>query len=91
MPKTQDDYRNEGPYRLGKTYSSTVHHNTVTWRILENHIENNGGIGSFDGLSALCKEHKHGTKTATQPYQFVTYCIRSGWLVPTRQETDLKV
>jgi hypothetical protein len=84
MRKTQDDYRNEGPYRLGKTYSSTAHHNTVTWRKLESYILLNGGVADFDALSALCKEHKHGTKTATQPFQFVTYCIRSRWLVSAR-------
>jgi hypothetical protein len=44
---------------------------------LEVEIARHGNV-LFHRLTALCKNHKHGTKAANHPYQFVTYCIRRG-------------
>lgn len=73
-----EDYA--GNYRIKKTPSRLVRHNEITWKKIEAVIMTKGGKAGFDELCLASKDHQHGSKTANHPYQFVTYCIRSGWL-----------
>jgi len=77
--KTKSDY--EGMYRIKKAPVRPKKHNAVSWAEIEKSLGTVGGVADFDALSIAVKKHKHGTKTATHPYQFITYCIRQGWLV----------
>jgi len=69
-----------GEYRLKKSPLRLAEHNEITWKKIEAVILAKGGKAGFDELCSASINHKHGTKTANHPYQFVTYCIRSGWL-----------
>jgi hypothetical protein len=77
MKKKISDFA--GNYRIKHLPLRMAPHNETTWRKLETEITRHGKV-SFDRLTALCEGHKHGTKSANHPYQFVTYCIRRGWL-----------
>ncbi|MDP2805398.1 MAG: hypothetical protein Q8O24_05595 [Gallionellaceae bacterium] len=74
-----EDYA--GNYRIKNTPSRLVRHNEITWKKIEVVINTKGGRASFDELCFASKDHQHGSKTANYPYQFVTYCIRSGVIV----------
>ena len=77
MNKRMVDY--EGNYGIKRLPVRMAPHNKKTWSKLEAEISHHGAV-SFDRLTALCKAHQHGTKSANHPYQFVTYCIRRNWL-----------
>ena len=78
MKKRMAEY--EGNYRIKHSPKRRMApHNEETWRKLEKELFRHGQA-SFDRLSALCKDHQHGTKSARHPYQFITYCIRNEWL-----------
>lgn len=80
---SREDYAEHGPYGFGKPYSGKSPHNIETWNIISQAITRSDAKAlSFESLEYLSRNHKHGTKTATKPYQFVTFCIRSGWLTP---------
>jgi len=55
-------------------------HNAKSWEEIEKVMATRGGKEDFDSLAIAVKDHRHGTKSARHPYQFITYCIRSGWL-----------
>jgi len=76
--QNSEDYA--GNYRIKNTPSRLVRHNEITWKKIEVVVMANGGRASFDELCFASKHHQHGSKSANHPYQFVTYCIRSGWL-----------
>jgi hypothetical protein len=73
----------EGSYRIKRSPVRMAPHNLKTSRKLEAELSRHGPV-SFDRLTALCKEHRHGTESANHPYQFVTYCIRRNWLERVR-------
>jgi len=66
--------------KLGKTPRTMMPHNAVTFAKLKAAIDNSNGVATFEHLVALSKDHEHGTEGKTHPYQFVTYCLKSGWL-----------
>ena len=77
--KTKADY--EGTYYIARTPRSLKSHNAVSWAKIETLASQKpDGKMDFDHISLVVKDHEHGTKSANHPYQFVTYCIRSGWL-----------
>lgn len=76
--KSKQDY--EGVYRIKSSPASMAGHNATSWRKLESTLGLNNGKVHFDQLAAAVRDHRHGTKSANHPYQFITYCIRSGWL-----------
>lgn len=55
-------------------------YNAESWEKIENVMAKSGGKADFDALAIAVKDHRHGTQSARHPYQFITYCIRSGWL-----------
>ncbi|MCA9232716.1 MAG: hypothetical protein KDA57_18850 [Planctomycetales bacterium] len=75
----KSDY--EGLYRIKAAPRNPKTHNGVSWLEVERVIAASGGFAEFDALASAVVNHRHGTKTAVHPYQFVTYCIRRGWLV----------
>ena len=77
--KLKSDY--EGRYRIKSAPVRPKQHNAVSWAEIEKAVSVAGGVAEFDELSIVVKNHKPGTKTAPHPYQFITYCIRRGWLV----------
>jgi len=77
MGKQMADH--EGSYKIGRRPARMAPHNLETWAKLETEFARHGVV-SFERLVALCKEHHHGAKSAHHPHQFVTYCIRGGWL-----------
>ena len=81
MPrKTKEDY--EGLYRIEKSPQRMKDHNQKSWDLIEGFASTKpDGFMDFDALSKLVESHEHGTKSANYPYQFITYCIKSGWLV----------
>ena len=77
--KTKEDY--EGPYRIARSPARMKEHNKVSWEEIEKlSSSTHDGIMDFDHLAKLVENHQHGTKSANYPYQFITYCIKSGWL-----------
>jgi hypothetical protein len=76
--RSKQDY--EGIYRIKSSPSRMAGHNATSWRKLENTLRVSDGKAHFDQLAAAVRDHRHGTKSANHPYQFITYCIRSGWL-----------
>lgn len=76
--KSKKDY--EGTYRIRARPQRMVGHNAESWQKIEAVIDKRGGKADFDELAVAVRHHRHGTKTSRHPYQFVTYCIRRGWL-----------
>ena len=77
--KTKKGY--EGKYRIARSPRSMKPHNAVSWqKIVDYAATKPDGIMDFDAMSILVKDHKHGTKSANHPYQFIKYCIDSEWL-----------
>lgn len=76
--KTIEYYR--GVYILKRSPSRALaSHNQISWKKIENYL-NSKVKADFDVLSVLVEDHQHGTKSAKHGYQFVTYCIKNGWL-----------
>ena len=78
LKKSKEDY--EGTYIVKRQQKPQKSHNLVSWNKIKNVIDRNGGKADFYQLSLVVKDHQHGTKTSVYPYQFITYCIRMGWL-----------
>jgi hypothetical protein len=78
MRKSKVEY--EGTYRIKRKPVRMEPHNRESWEIIEGVMRANGHQAEFASLEAAVVDHKSGTRTAPHPYQFVTYCIRSGWL-----------
>ena len=76
--KSKEDY--EGTYIIKRLPKMSKSHNFESWNKIKNVIDRNGGKADFYQLSLEVEGHQHGTKTAAHPYQFITYCIRMGWL-----------
>jgi hypothetical protein len=55
-------------------------HNKVTFEKLVKAIKENNGKLAFETLVSLAEGHESGDAKAPHPYQFVTYCLKSGWL-----------
>lgn len=70
-------------YRLGREPTRMAQHNAKTWAKLQQELAVRGSA-TYERLVALSKGHESGTKGAPHPHQFVDYCIRSGWLEPTK-------
>lgn len=79
IKKSKSDY--EGKYRIKNSPVRSTQHNAASWAEIEKVVSAAGGVADFDTLSIAVKDHKSGTETAPHPYQFITYCIRQGWLV----------
>jgi hypothetical protein len=80
--KTHKDY--EGEYIIRRIPGIMKSHNAITWHKIEKLTSTKSdGHMSFDELVTLARDHEHGTKSATKPYQFITYCIRREWLQRT--------
>jgi hypothetical protein len=77
MKKKLSDY--EGNYKIARAPTRMVPHNAETWAKIEREIAKYG-VASFERLTALCIDHRHGSKSAIHPYQFITYCIQRKWL-----------
>ncbi len=75
-----------GNYKIGlrPNLARMKKHNSISWAKIEKLLAASGGISSFDALVAVVKDHESGSEGAPHPYQFVTYCIKSGWLKPKR-------
>lgn len=71
----------EGRYRIKRAPVHPQQQTAVSWAEIERVVSAARGVAEFDELSIAVKNHKSGTKTAPHPYQFITYYIRSGWLV----------
>lgn len=71
----------EGRYRIKSAPIRSKPHNAESWTANEKVVTAGGGVAEFDALSAAVEGHEHGSKTSRHPYQFITYCIRRGWLV----------
>ena len=78
LKKSKEDY--EGVYRIKRQPEQQKSHNLVSWNKIKNVIDRNGGKADFHQLSLVVEGHQHGTETATHSYQFITYCIKMGWL-----------
>lgn len=70
----------DGVYYIKRSPMRMKEHNAASWEKIVNVISKNGGKADFDALAIAVKGHRHGTQSANYPYQFITYCIRSGWL-----------
>lgn len=70
----------EGRYRIKRAPVRPQQQTAVSWAEIEKVVSAAGGVAEFDELSIAVKNHKSGTKTAPHPYQFINYCISSGWL-----------
>lgn len=77
--KSKFDY--EGAYSIKSAPVRSTQHNATSWAEIVKVVSAEGGVADFDALSIAVKDHKSGTKTAPHAYQFITYCIRRGWLV----------
>jgi hypothetical protein len=77
--KSKADY--EGRYRIKAAPHRPTAHSAVSWREIERVIAAGAGKAEFDALASAVIDHRHGTKTAAHPCQFITYCIRRGWWV----------
>lgn len=69
-----------GQYRIAKTPKRLASHNEASWEKIEKLISKKGGSADFDQLTAAVQGHRHYGTEAKNPHQFVTYCIRRGWL-----------
>jgi hypothetical protein len=78
----KEDY--EGTYRIKCTPRRMKSHNATSWKKIERAMAQGGGSADFNALAIVVKDHRHGGKSPRHPYQFITYCIRQGWL--ERQE-----
>lgn len=70
----------EGIYHIKRSPIRMKNHNAESWEKIEKLMSKNGGKADFDALTVAVKDHRSGTQSANYPYQFITYCIRSGWL-----------
>jgi hypothetical protein len=77
--KTKADYG--GIYQIARIPRSMKPHNAESWSKLEALASSaaNGKM-NFAQMAKAVEGHKSGTGTASDAPQFVTYCIRSGWL-----------
>ena len=79
----------EGLYRIKAAPRNLKTHNAVSWREVERVIAASGGVAEFDALASAVVNHRHGTKTAAHPYQFVTIASEGdGWFVPTTSDME---
>lgn len=69
----------EGAYKLNSSPENLLQHNFVSWKIIEA-ILTAYGTADFWDLSVAVRGHKHGTKSARGPQDFVKYCIKNGWI-----------
>lgn len=69
----------EGRYRVARTPQMTTGHNQRSWDIIESIIQRTGSADFWD-LSDAVRDHLHCGKTTGSPHQFISYCIRRGWL-----------
>jgi hypothetical protein len=70
----------EGIYYIKRAPTRMKRHNAESWGKIEKVMAKSGGKEDFDALAIAVKDHRHGTQSARYPYQFITYCIRNGWL-----------
>ncbi|MFT4517908.1 MAG: hypothetical protein ACI9JM_000285 [Halioglobus sp.] len=71
----------EGYYVIQKRPVRMKPNNADTWNKIEAlEATKADGHMQWDELVAAAKHHKHGTKTAKCPYEFITDCIYSKWL-----------
>jgi len=79
MSKSKKDY--EGIYVIGRTPPRLADHNRESWDKIEELSANSvDGSMDFNVLSDTVIGHKHGTENKSHAYQFITYCIRCGYL-----------
>lgn len=71
--------KDAGTYRLGLSPYGLAAHNLSSWKIIAAILEAYGTADYYD-LAVAVRHHNHGTKTASGPQSFVSYCIRRGWL-----------
>jgi len=77
--KTKADY--EGIYQIARTPGSLKSHNATSWSKIEALAKTAiDGKMDFDRMVLAVNEHESGAESAPHPHQFVTYCIKSGWL-----------
>lgn len=77
--KSKDDY--EGIYHIVRRPQSRKPHNAESWAKIESLAASElDGKMDFERIALAVRGHSSGTETAPHAYQFVTYCIRSGWL-----------
>ncbi len=69
-----------GMYKFGQAPQTLMSHNLKSWRIIEAILTAYGKADFWD-LAVAVRGHKHGTKSAKGPQDFIRYCIKSGWLV----------
>lgn len=73
--------KDAGLYKLGLPPARPLAaHNQASWDIIAARLRARGTADYYD-LSVAVRGHQHGTRSATGPQSFVSYCIRRGWLV----------
>lgn len=72
--------KDAGTYKLAASPTRLASHNQASWNIIETILKAYGTADFYD-LSVAVRQHVHGDKAASGPQSFVSYCIRSGWLV----------
>ena len=71
--------KDSGLYRMGTPPEGLAAHNLASWKIINAILEAYETADYYD-LAVAVRNHKHGTKAASGPQSFVSYCIRRGWL-----------
>jgi len=71
--------KDAGRYKLAVRPQRLVSHNLASWRIIEAILDARGTADYYD-LAVAVRGHQHGTKAASGPQSFVSYCIKAGWL-----------
>ena len=75
----KDDYK--GNYRIVRTPIRMKSHNAESWeKIAKLASKSSNGKISFEQMCTEVKNHSSGSEGAPHPYQFIIYCIKSGWL-----------
>ncbi len=69
----------EGRYRVARTPQMTAGHNQRSWDIIETILQRKGSADFWD-LSDAVRGHLNCGKRKGSPHQFISYCIRRGWL-----------
>lgn len=77
--------KDAGRYKLGEQPSRLSPHNEASWRVIEAILQAYS-VADFYDLAVAVRHHVHGDKAAAGPQSFVSYCIRSGWLVRAQPE-----
>lgn len=72
--------KDAGRYKIGDRPQNLAAHNLVSWRIIEAILDAYGSADFYD-LAVAVRGHVHGTKSASGPQSFVSYCIKCNWLV----------